>query len=443
MAMFEASDPLVSFILFGRKISPQLRAIVSNTGWLFFDRVLRMIGGFILGVWIARHLGVHQYGLFNFVAAFVYLFNPLATLGLDNIVVRHLAQNTTPKNVILGTTFWLKLVGGVLSLLLAIGSIVLLRSNESLTLSLVAIGGTSGIFYAFDTIDLWFQSQVQSKYTVLARNIAFFGIALVKVALLILKAPLIAFAWAGLAEIGLSAIAMVGMYQLKGDKIGEWRWQGSLAKSLLKEGFPLLLSGFTIMIYMKIDQIMLGQMVGDRAVGIYAAATRLSEAWYFIPTVIISSVSPALYQARDRSKTDYYRYIGRLLRLMNAIAVAVALPITVLAPQIIQFCYGAAYLEASSVLVIHIWAAVFVFMGVTTLPYFIAEGLTNLTFQRTFMGAIINIILNFFLIPPYQGVGAAVATVISQAIASYFSHAFHPKTRKLFWLQTRSLLFLR
>lgn len=433
----------MSFVLFGRKISPQLRAIVSNTGWLLVDRVLRMTVGFILGVWIARHLGVQQYGLFSFVVAFAYLFNPLATLGLDNIVVRHLAQNTTPKNVTLGTTFGLKLVGGLLSLLLAIGSIVLLRSNESLTISLVAIASISGIFYAFDAIDLWFQSQVQSKYTVLARNIAFFCIALVKLSLLILKAPLIAFVWAGLAEVGLSAAAMVAVYRLKGNAIAHWRWQGSLAKSLLKEGFPLLLSGFTIMIYMRIDQIMLGQMVGDQAVGIYSAATRLSEAWYFVPTVIISSVSPALYKARDRSKTDYYRYIGRLLRLMNAIAVAVAVPITVLAPQVIQFCYGTAYLEASSVLVIHIWAAVFVFMGVTTLPYFIAEGLTDLTFQRTLMGAIINVVLNFFLIPRYQGVGAAVATVISQAIASYFSHAFHPKTRKLFWLQTRSLFFLR
>ena len=184
-------------------------------------------------------------------------------------------------------------------------------------------------------------------------------------------------------------------------------------------------------------------MVGDRAVGIYTAATRISEAWYFIPGAILSSVTPSIYQARERSQTEYYQYVGRLLRLMNRIALAVAIPVTVLAPAIIHLCYGEAYLQSSSVLIIHIWAAIFVFMGLVTLPCFIIEGLTKLTLQRTVWGAIINVILNFILIPHYTAVGAAIATVISQAFASYFSHVFHSRTMKLFLLQTRSLLLFQ
>ncbi len=145
----------------------------------------------------------------------------------------------------------------------------------------------------------------------------------------------------------------------------------------------------------------------------------------------------------EQSKTAYYQYVGRLLRLMNLIAVMVAVPVTALAPNIIQLFYGAEFLQSSSVLVIHIWAAIFVFMGVATLPCFIAEGLTDLTLRRTLLGAVINVVLNLLLIPRYTVVGAAVATVISQAVASYLSHAFHSKTRKLFQLQTRSLLLLR
>lgn len=433
----------MKLVLFGRKISPEFKAIVSNTGWLFFDRVLRMGVGFILSVWIARYLGVQQYGLFSYATAFVYLFNPLISLGLDSVVVRDIVQDPSKKEETLGTTFWLKVLGGCTSLLLAVGSIIVLRPNEPLTIGLVTILAAGGIFQSFETIDVWFQSQVQSKYTVFAKNIAFICIVLLKVKLITMQAPLIAFAWAGFAEMGLGAIALTFVYRFKGYSLKLWRWSFPRAKSLLKESFPLLLSGLTIMIYMKIDQVMLGEMVGDRAVGVYTAATRISEAWYFIPTAIIVSVTPSIYKAMEQSKTAYYQYVGRLLRLMNLMAIIVAVPVTVLAPNIIQLFYGAEFLQSSSVLVIHIWAAIFVFMGVATLPCFIAEGLTDLTLRRTLLGAVINVVLNLLLIPRYTVVGAAVATVISQAVASYLSHAFHSKTRKLFQLQTRSLLLLR
>jgi polysaccharide transporter, PST family len=428
--------------LFNRNTSSEWIAILSNTGWLFADRVLRMTVGFIIGVWIARYLGAEQYGLLSYATAFVYLFNPLITLGLDNVVIRDIVDDPETKNELLGTTFRLKLLGGALAFIGVMALIAVVRPNEPLVLGLTAILAAATSLQAFETIDLWFQSQVQSKYTVLAKNFAFFGIAALKIFLLIKQAPLVAFAWASFAEMVIASVALIAIYRFKGHSFTAWQWRFPLAKSLLRESFPLLLSGLTIMIYMKIDQIMLGQMIGDRAVGIYAAATRISEAWYFIPTAIVSSVTPSIYKARKQSEAAYYRYVGRLLRAMNGIAIAVAVPVTILAPSIIQLCYGKDYLSSSSVLVVHIWAAIFVFMGVATLPYFIAEGLTQLTLRRTVLGAIINVVLNFFLIPSYMGVGAAIATVISQAVASYLSHAFHPRTRKLFWIQTRSLLLL-
>ncbi len=436
-------NPSVKSVLLERKITPEFKSAISNTGWLFGDRILRAVLSFVLNLWIARYLGVAKYGLFSFAIAFVSLFNPFVTLGLDNIVVRNIVQDLTAKDKILGTAFYLRLIGACTVFLLVIISIFIVRTNDSLTISLVVILSMAGLFQSLDVIDLWFQSQVQSKYTVFARNAAFFGIAPVKVGLIILKAPLITFAWASLAEVSLGALALLAMYQFQGQSVKAWHWHSSWIKQLLREGFPLMLSGLTIMIYMKIDQIMLGSMIGDKAVGLYTAATRISEAWYFIPTAIVSSVTPSIYKARERSESEYYQRVGKLLKLMNAIAIMVAIPITIFAPTIIHFIYGEAYLQSSSVLVIHIWAAIFVFMGVATLPCFIVDGLARLTFQRTFLGAIINVILNCVLIPRYTIVGAAIATVISQATASYFSHAFHSQTIKLFRLQTRSLLFFK
>ncbi len=422
------------------KSSDKLREIIANTGWLFADRILRMGVGLFVGVWVARYLGVQQFGVFNYATAFVALFSTLSTLGLDAIVVRSIVREPEKRSQILGTAFWLKLFGGVTALVLAVSSIIVVRHDDQLTISLVAILSSVGIFQAFDTIDLWFQSQVQSKYTVIAKNTAFVITALVKVILISIHAPLIAFAWAGLGEVSLGAIGLIISYRVRGYSPWLWPWNLPLAKNLLKESWPLILSGVTIMIYMRIDQIMLGQMVGDKAVGLYSAATRISEVWYFIPMAMASSVSPAIYAAKEVSESLYYRRIEQFLRLLSLLSVVVAVPMSFLSGTIITILFGKSYEESASILSIHIWASLFVFMGVGTSSWFIAEGLTQFALRRTIIGAITNVFLNIFLIPTYGGVGAAIATVISQAFASFLSNATHPKTRIIFWIQVKSMI---
>ncbi|MBD2148126.1 flippase [Sphaerospermopsis sp. FACHB-1194] len=422
-----------------RKFGSEKSAIIQNIAWLFFDRIVRMGVGLFVGVWVARYLGVQQFGSFNYATAFVALFNPLTTLGLDALVIRSIVREPELKDEILGTTFWLKLAGAIVCLLLTVGSIFVLRQDDQLTVGLVAILATAGILHAFDTIDFWFQSQVQSKYTVVARNTAFIIIALVKVVLIKMQAPLVAFAWATLGEVALGTAGLIIAYRFKGYSI-LWRWSLSLAKTLLTESWPLILSGLTIMIYMRIDQIMLGQMVGDEAVGLYSAATRISEVWYFIPTAISSSVAPSIYAAKQVSEELYYQRIKKLIRLLVMISLVVAVPMSFISTTIITLLFGNGYAAAGSILGIHIWAAVFVFIGVASNSWFIAEGLTQLAFRRTLMGAVVNVILNWLLIPAYAGVGAAVATVISQAIASFFSNATHAKTRKIIKVQIKCFL---
>lgn len=422
------------------KSSDRFRGIIANTGWLFADRILRMGVGLFVGVWVARYLGVQQFGVFNYATAFVALFSTLSTLGLDAIVVRSIVREPEKRLQILGTAFWLKLIGGIAALVLAVSSIVVLRHDDQLTISLVAILASVGIFQAFDTIDLWFQSQVQSKYTVIAKNTAFVITALVKVALISFHAPLIAFAWAALGEVSLGAIGLIISYRVRGYSPWLWPWSSPLAKTLLKESWPLILSGVTIMIYMRIDQIMLGQMIGDKAVGLYSAATRISEVWYFIPMAIASSVSPAIYAAKEVSEALYYQRIKQFLRLLSLLSIVFAVPMSFLSGTIITVLFGKSYEASASILAIHIWASLFVFMGVGTSSWFIAEGLTQFALRRTIMGAITNVFLNIFLIPTYGGVGAAIATVISQAFASFLSNATHPKTRKIFNLQVKCLL---
>jgi PST family polysaccharide transporter len=261
-----------------------------------------------------------------------------------------------------------------------------------------------------------------------------------KVGLILIKAPLLAFAWVTLAEMVMIAIGLVIAYQIKGNSFWLWRWSSTVAKTLLKESLPLIFSGFAIMIFMKIDQIMIGQMIDDQAVGVYSAAVRISELWYFIPAAIVSSVAPSIYAAKDNSEGSYYQRIRQLFQILNCIALVIALPMTFLSDKIIGVMFGSSYAAAGTILAVHIWTSIFVFMGFASSPWFIAEGLNHISLGKTVFGAILNIILNYLLIPTYAGLGAAIATIISQAAAAFFCNAFDRRTQKLFKIQIQSLI---
>lgn len=405
-----------------------LQAALGNSGWLFVDKILRMGVGLFVGVWIARYLGPQQFGLWNFAIAFTALFGAFATLGLDGIVVRELVKNPERQNDLLGSAFALKLIGGSITLLIALFAISLMRSGETLTLWLVGLSAAGFIFQSVNVIDFYFQAKVQSRYTVYAANGAFVLVTLAKISLLLTSAPLIAFAWAGLGEVALTAVFLLVAYRANHHNMREWRYDGRVARELLKDSWPLLLAGLAVMLYMRVDMVMLQQMAGDREVGIYAAATRLSEIWYFLPMVIVASVSPAIIKCHG---TDIGLYINRLRKLyfiMAWLAIGISLPLSLLSGWIVSILYGVEFREAAPILAIHLWASAAVFLGMASSQYLLVEQLQKISFYRTLIGLLCNIALNLMLIPRLGAIGAAIATVVSYFIAT-FSLVFFKSTR--------------
>lgn len=417
---------------------PNLLKIVDNIGWLFFDKVLRMGVGLLVMVWIARYLGPQQFGLFNFGTAFVGLFGAVAGLGLQSIVVRDIVRDPTCKEETLGTAAVLQLAGGVLAYGLILGTIFWLRPNDALAKWLVAILGSMMLLKASEVAMYWFESQVLSKYTVWVQNGSFLVFAAVKVALILGNAPLQAFAWATIAEMALFALLLLVMLGEYGPSLFKLKVSLARAKTLLADSWPLLLSGLAIATYMKVDQIMLGQMLGDEAVGIYSAANRISEVWYFIPMMIVASVFPAMLEAKKQNDALYQQRFQRLYDLMVWLSIAVALPMTFLAGPVVVFLYGPAYAAAGTVLAIHVWASVFVFLGVASSQWFIAENRQILSFQRTLLGLVINIVLNYIFIPRFGAAGAAYATVMSQACVGLLYDVFQKETLPMFNMKIKS-----
>lgn len=420
------------------------KKIAGNINWLTFENILRSLVGLVIFAWIARYLGPDQFGVMNYAFAFVSLFAILATLGLDNIVIRDIIANPEREKEYLGSTLLLKFLGAIVTMIVSIIAISIVEPGDNTLRIFVLIMASMYIFKSFDAIDLWFQSKIQSKYSVYARSIAFSIITVIKILLILTEAPLYAFVITFSGEMLIASLLLIIFHTRKSEyPISKWRIQGSLIKDLLQNSWPLLLGGIAAVIYMKIDQVMIGKMLGDTEVGLYYSAVKLSETWYFIPTIIGASVYPAILNAKKKSDLLYKKRLQILFDFSAWFGIAIALAICVTSPWIIRILYGPEYAGAASVLSVHIWSGVFVFLGIIAGKWVIAENYTKNALIRTAIGAVLNIILNYVLLPKFGIMGAAVATLISYSFVNYFSLFFSKKTRVCFAMQTNAFNIFR
>ncbi|MBL1418947.1 MAG: flippase [Alphaproteobacteria bacterium] len=414
-----------------------------NTSWLIGERVFRLTLSLFIGVWIARYLGPAQYGVFNYALSFVGLFTAIATLGLDSIVIRELVNNEKKIEHLIATTFWLKLMGAIFVLvLLAIA--VNFTSNSPEENTYIFIIASAILFQSFNVVDYYFQSKVISKYVVYANLFSLLLSSTIKICLILTAAPLISFVYVFLFDSIVLSLGLI-LFFIKNNenlKVRNFRYIKSEAIFLLKESWPLILSGLVISIYMKIDQVMIKEYMDNSAVGQYAAAVRLSEAWYFIPMLICSSLFPALVNARKDNEQQYLQRMQNLYQLMVWLSLAIAIPVTFIAPWVVEILYEAEYAASSGVLIIHIWALLFVSLGVARGKWILLENLQIYSLVYLGVGVVVNIAGNYYLIPTMGINGAAIATLLSQGIGTLLMPVFIKKTRPSFVMMVKSLLLV-
>ena len=285
-----------------------------------------------------------------------------------------------------------------------------------------------------------FEIRLQARYAVWAHNAGFVLCTILRIWLIGVDASVAPFAATYLIEPLVTATVLIVLYKKSGGRVLNWRWDLRVASGLLKESWALMLSGFAIMIYMRLDQIMLAKMRGDAEVGIFSAALRFSEVWYFIPAALCSSLLPSLIRKQRLDTAAYETRIGQLYDVNAGLAYALIAVLVPTAPWLFSLVYGEGFAGADGVFEIHIWAALFVFLGVARSSYLINEGFTSFSFLSTLAGAILNIVLNLFLIPRYGAHGAAVATVLSQMLSAFLSSFLWAPTRPNGRLQLRAVL---
>ena len=416
------------------------RRYFQNTAWIFSEQIIRIFSVIFVGIWVSRYLGPEKFGILSYAMAFTAVFANIARLGLDSLIIQRLANNYTNCVLYMGTAFWMKLFGSTLTFL-AMAVVLFLNSDIGNVKEYILILGISVFFQSFEVIDYYYQSQVKSKIPSIAKILQLSILALFRILLIIFAAQFIWFIFAIVLDQIVVALFMYAIYVFKGNGNFINKFNKRIAFGLIKKSWPLMINGLIIILYMRIDQLMIKQMLGDSAVGIYSAAARLSEAFYFIPMVISSSLFPAIINSKKINLKIYYSRLQKLYFLQVWLALFIIVMVVLSANWVVQILYGEAYSEAAPVLIISIWGSLFVFFGVVKGRWMVLENMQFYATINALAGLIINIIFNLLLIPYLGIIGAAVSTLAAQFFSAIVIPMLSKKDRVSVEMFFNSLIF--
>ena len=413
-------------------------ALLANSGWLIFERLVRALLGLLVGAWVARHLGPAEYGALAYVLAFVALFQAIAALGADGIVVRDVAQKPETTAQILGCALMLRLGLGVLCWLGVVAAAAVLANGDSRMVWMSAVAGGVLVFQAADVVDLWFQSQTQSRRTVQAKLTACLLSTGIKVALILAGAPLVAFAAVTTIEAAGTALALYIAYR-RFPATQRWRPSLQVARAMLREAWPFMLSGLAIMVYMRVDQIMIQRLLGARELGIYAAILPLSQLWQVVPMAAATTLLPLIARQRLNDEAAYRATLVRVFRAFFYAGLACAVLTWAFSALLVAQLFGPAYIEGAKVLAIHSFSNVFLFLGVGHGLWLTNERRFSVRLIGTLLAGLSTVGLNFLLLPRIGLTGAAWASVWAQCVAAFLINAL--LDRRSFRMQLDAIFF--
>ena len=420
-------------------ISPTKAKILTNVFWAVTGKVVTLLSTLVVGIFVARYLGPEQYGLMNYVISIVALFTVFATFGTTEIIIRELAKKELSKDVILGSAFVVR-IGLAFVCLIAIG-IYLFFSNETEETSVMILIYASSIFFScFDVIRFYFTSIIENEYVVKSEIFRTLVGALIKVVLLLCHAPLIAFVAALAFDFLLLASGYTLAYRKRVDSISKWKIDKTFIKKLLSTSFPLLISSAAVIIYQRIDQVMIAKMLDNEAVGYFSTAASFIGVVTFIPTIIVQTTSPLLvgYWKNDRAR--YEKESQRIMNLTTWVTMIVCIIISLLSDPIIRYTYGSAYLASIPVLQILAFKAVGVALITIGGQLIIIENIHQWAFIRNILSCVVCIICNCYFIPLWGVIGSAWATIITVFFTGAFSNIFIPQYYHILKKQLISLL---
>lgn len=400
---------------------------VKNAGWIIGGGVANKLLAFIVGIFSARFLGPSNMGLINYAAAYLSFFSALCNLGISSVIIKDFVDHPEEEGKSLGTALGLRAISSLLSGLMIIGVVSIVDRDEPLTIAVVALSCIGLVFQVFDAFNQWFQSKLKSKYVAVATVAAYIAVSAYKIVLLVLGKSVEWFALATSVDyIVIAAFLLIAYKKNNGPKLS---FSFKKAKQLLALSSSFIISGLMVSIYASTDKLMLKQMLDEATVGHYGLAVSISTVWVFLLQAVIDSVYPSIIEAYGRDRHDFDRKNRRLYAIVIYAALFISLMICIFAKPVVGILYGEEYLPAVTPLRIVVWYTAFSYLGVARNAWIVSENKQKYLKYLYISAAVINVVLNFVLIPWLGASGAALASLITQMSTTLLLPALIPALR--------------
>jgi len=406
------------------------KAIAKNSFWLLAEKIFRFLLSFFVGVWFARYLGPENYGKYAFAYSFVTLFSVLSTLGISRIILKDLrGECSSNDTTILGSSLTLRIAGGIALIFCTLIVIHFFGSGDEAIVYMVVVFSTSYLIQSFSVIEVWFQSQLKSRKIVNAKSIGLVFSTLLKVGLILVESPVIYFAYCSVLEATLAMALLVVAYRSSGINIVSWSWNKTYCVGLLSQSWPLAFSTLSGIIYVQCDKLMLGEMASMAEVGIYAVYLQLFLIPRFVFSSLNSSYAPVLINLYEKKTSTFFAQLVKMLSINIWLAIWSIVILCLVGNNLIELLFGDEYVASEEILY---WLAASFLLQVPSglrIDYAVLKGATRILFYLRLVSALINISLNFMLIPILGILGAVISTFFTRLFFDFLINFVVPALR--------------
>ena len=390
--------------------------IIKNAGWLIGAKVIQSIISLIVSMLTARFLGPSNFGLINYAASIVAFVAPIMYLGFNGILVKEIVAAPEKEGEILGTAVTLSFISGIICIAGVISFACIVNAGETVTIVVCALYSILLLFQSLELISYWFQAKLLSKYYSIVSFIAYSIVAVYKVFLLITQKSVYWFSISNALDYMLISVMLFVIYKKKSSY--KLKFSKEIARTMFAESKYYILSDMMVAVFAQTDKIMLKLMIGDSATGFYSAAVACSSITMFIFTAIIDSMRPSVFENKASDEGRYKQSVTVLYSIIIYLSLIQSVFITLFSGFIIKILYGDGYAPGVTALRIVVWYTTFSYIGGIRNIWLLAEKKQKYMLFINIFGALLNVVLNFVLIPVLQMNGAAIASLITQFFAN-------------------------
>lgn len=386
-----------------------------NTGWMLLGRVSSLALSFFVSVYMARNLGVENYGTLNFVMSFVSIAG-VSFFVIDSVLLKKLNHESEHTDEILGSALVVKLANAFFVILTATVASVIFANNKTTTI-LIFVFSTFTIFQSFSSIiDPYFQAHAKIKKITQINLVTASISALIKILVISLNLNIVFLLLSYVFDHLMNAVSYIYIYKKYVGEISDWRMDKDIIMNLIVTSWPFTISTIAASVFLRIDQVFLKALLGSTAVGLYVVAVRLSEVWFVIPTVICAVLFPAILNAQRTNHDVFLLRSKRLYSLLFYSSLLISFGVFVFAPLIVKTLYGSAYIQSITPLRIYVWSIMGVFINTALQQFVVAQNRFKVVLVLHVIGMLLSITFNLLLIPIWGISGAAIANILAYTL---------------------------